>query len=196
MIRLFAIFSISALLAACASAPREQFYSLNAPALISSSSSAKPLLVVAQVTMPELVNRPQLVVHEGANQVILLEQQRWAAPLPSLFSQSLAGHLQAAMPTWQLALRQQHANLDAERQKRWTLWLDVNNFALRAKQEVQLSSSWSVRNSEGKTVHSAQTSLQQACAGCESAALIAAQENLLKQLAQEIALVALRLNVQ
>ncbi len=188
-------------LAACASPPRESFYTLNAPALNRSEvaqhpASAKPLLVVTEVTMPEIVNRPQIVVHESANQVVLLEQQRWAAPLQSLFSLALAGHLQSKLPQWQLALRQQHANMAAPQQHRWTLWLDVNNFALQARQGVQLSAHWSIRNGEGKTVHSAQTSLQQACAACDNSALIAAQENLLKQLAQEIADVSLRLNAQ
>lgn len=182
---------LSMCIAGCSSAPREQFYTFGAPSL-ANGEAGSPLLVVAQVSLPEAVDRPQIVIREAQNQVSLLEQQRWASSLQNQLTQALAGYLQAALPQWQLALRQQHANREAK----WTLWLDVHNFELSTKQGTRLEVSWSLRSSDGKQQHKAQASIQQACVSCDTAALVAAQEKAIAQLAKEISTAALRLNAQ
>lgn len=188
---LFLFSALSALVVGCGTAPREQFYTLNAPSL-ANGEAGSPLLVVAQVSLPEAVDRPQIVIREAQNQVNLLEQQRWASSLQSQFTQALTGHLQAALPQWQLAARQQHANREAK----WTLWLDVHSFELSAKQGTRLEVSWSLRSSDGKQAHKAQSSLQQACVACDTTGLVAAQEKAIAQLAKEISVVALRLHTR
>lgn len=175
-------------LSACGTPPREQFYTLNTPAL-SSGKAGSPLLVVAQVSLPEMLDRPQIVVRNGEHQIQLLEQQRWAEPLKSNFSAALAGQLQAQLPDWQLAMREQHSSRDAK----WELWLDVQRFDLTPQQSTLLIASWQLRQREGQLSQRGQTSLSEECKGCDIPALIAAQQKAIAKLAQEIAQQAKRL---
>ncbi|MBJ6751227.1 PqiC family protein [Geomonas anaerohicana] len=87
---------VAALLLAsgCSRSPRVAFYTLtpltSAGAVQQNFSSA---VAVGPVTIPELVNRPQLVVRQAPNRVDVLESHRWAEPLkneiPRLLAQDL-----------------------------------------------------------------------------------------------------------
>lgn len=181
--------AISALsLSACGTPPREQFYTLNA-APLTSGKAGSPLLVVAQVSLPEMLDRPQIVLRNGEHQIHLLELQRWAEPLKSNFSAALAGQLQTQLPDWQLAMREQHSSRDAK----WELWLDVQRFDLTPQQSTLLVASWQLRQREGQLSQRGQSSISEECKGCEIPALIAAQQRAIGKLAQEIAHQAKRL---
>jgi uncharacterized lipoprotein YmbA len=89
---------VAVLLAGCASAPPERFYSLSA-GLPSAAASATPRTTLAApayyielpaVTVPQQVARNQLVVTTGAGRVDLLEQERWVSPPSAEISQALS----------------------------------------------------------------------------------------------------------
>jgi uncharacterized protein len=81
------------LLTACAS-PREHLYSLdNSPNEIPAAVSERATVLVGPVNLPELVDRPQLVVRAGAYDIIINEQERWAAPLKEQLPRLLAAEL-------------------------------------------------------------------------------------------------------
>jgi ABC-type transport auxiliary lipoprotein component len=66
-------------LTACAS-PREHLYSLdNSSSEIPTAVRERATVLVGPVNLPELVDRPQLVVRAGAYDIIINEQERWAA---------------------------------------------------------------------------------------------------------------------
>jgi uncharacterized protein len=83
-------------LAGCATAPPERFYSLSSglPAADGARAAQARTVVVAPAAMPDLVDRPQLVLHTGEHEVAILEQQRWAEPLrtsvPRVVAENLA----------------------------------------------------------------------------------------------------------
>jgi hypothetical protein len=86
------------LLSACSlgTSPPERFFTLasEAPAAAPASATvAAYLVVVGPVTIPEIVDRPQLVTSAGANRVEIAEQARWAAPLKSEIPRVIADHL-------------------------------------------------------------------------------------------------------
>ena len=83
-----------ALLNACASAP-ENLYTLEAAsaATIRPLSLEQPSVLVGPVTLPELVDRPQLVVRNGEYGIVLNEQQRWATPLKEALPRVIANEL-------------------------------------------------------------------------------------------------------
>lgn len=126
-----------ALLAACAS-PDPRYYSLAASATSATSAAAAapvaPMapvstpsavttaagtgtaaapaerlwIEVAPVRVPERLNRPQIVVNDGADgQLRLLELDRWSAPLPDELRDALSQRLQTtlgAVDTYQQGL--------------------------------------------------------------------------------------------
>ena len=89
--------------AACGTSPPDNFYTLGdgggggSPAAVA-PSSPRWVIAVGPVAVPELVDRPQLVVRTGAQRVALLESHRWAQPLAQEIATALAGNLNRALP--------------------------------------------------------------------------------------------------
>jgi len=57
-----------------------------------------PVVAVGPLTLPDIVDRPQLVVREGEYAVSVLEQERWAAPLKETLPRVLAAQLSVQLP--------------------------------------------------------------------------------------------------
>jgi len=97
-----AIMSV-ALLCACAS-PRERLYTLIGSEPTPAEAPSPALHVaVGPVTIPDAVDRPQLVVRESPTRLRALEQERWAEPLreavPRILAESIGTQLRSAKVT-------------------------------------------------------------------------------------------------
>ncbi|NGZ85889.1 PqiC family protein [Duganella aceris] len=81
-----------ALLAGCASAPPERFYSLSNGMGVTEAKAPRAAyyIEVPAVTVPQQVARNQLVVSTGAGRIDLLEQERWSSPPASEIGQALS----------------------------------------------------------------------------------------------------------
>ncbi len=78
------------LLGACA-VQADHFYDLRVlPAQPPATRAEQPLYVRLDVTIPALVDRPQMLLGTGADGVAVLEHERWAAPLSDLVASTLA----------------------------------------------------------------------------------------------------------
>ncbi len=87
----------------CAS-PREHLYTLDAssselpPSVLSPVAMERPTVVVGPISIPQLVDRPELVVRESVYTVATIEQERWAAPLKEALPRLMAVEMQRRMP--------------------------------------------------------------------------------------------------
>jgi len=89
----FAIAVTVAALAGCAS-PKATFYTLSSQPPAESTAPAMPVTVlIGSVTVPDLVDRPQIVVRTSANQVTIDEFARWADSLKSQIPRVIAADL-------------------------------------------------------------------------------------------------------
>ncbi|WP_277998131.1 PqiC family protein [Paraburkholderia terricola] len=89
----FAIAVTVAALAGCAS-PKATFYTLSSQPPAQSTAPAMPVTVlIGSVTVPDLVDRPQIVVRTSANQVTIDEFARWADSLKSQIPRVIAADL-------------------------------------------------------------------------------------------------------
>ena len=80
-------------LGGCGSSPAP-FYRLKADTTLTTMGNSVPLYVVVDpVTIPGLVDRPQIVVSLAGNQVWPNEFQRWAEPLKGNIQRTIAGNL-------------------------------------------------------------------------------------------------------
>jgi uncharacterized protein len=81
---------VSSLLTACASQP-DHFYTLNPlPDGAHTALVAAPLHVILTVTIPVVVDRSEMVLTTSSNAILVLDHERWAAPLSDQVSQTLA----------------------------------------------------------------------------------------------------------
>jgi uncharacterized protein len=78
------------LLCACATSRPDHFYILSAqPQAAAQPTTAPTTPVVLKVTLPSLVDRPEMILNTSADGVAVLEHERWGAPLPDLVVQTL-----------------------------------------------------------------------------------------------------------
>ena len=79
------------------SSPRAHFFSIDEDIAQSQSFIAdRAILLINPINLPAEVDRPQIVVRDGPDQILISEQERWAAPLkeslPRLIATQLGQH--------------------------------------------------------------------------------------------------------
>lgn len=90
---LLPVLLLAAIFAGCASRTAD-FYTLSVEAPADSGRPAATFsVVVGATTVPELIDRPQIVVRGGTNQVDIDEFARWAEPLKNQIPRVIAGDL-------------------------------------------------------------------------------------------------------
>ncbi len=128
-------------LAACASPGRERFYTLDAPEPAAVAEGA-PSVAVVSVTVPDLVDRPQIVVRAGPNQVGISEQARWAEPLRGAIARVVAANLASGLGA--RVAPQRGADAD------YRVTLDVQRFESTLGDGVLIDAVWSVAPKSGE----------------------------------------------
>jgi uncharacterized lipoprotein YmbA len=96
LLQLLSLAAIGTCLASCSSGPIERYYRLDSAVMPGSASPDTPVAVsdspgrasgsereirLIVVAIPESIDRPQLVMQRGPNELQLLEFDRWAEPL-------------------------------------------------------------------------------------------------------------------
>lgn len=129
------------LLAGCATSPASKFYTLS-PVQVAEPSKAVDRVVIAfdPVSVPELVDRPQIVSRLGANRVSIDEFARWAEPLKRQIPRVLAADLAQLIPGAIVSTYPQRTDESAYR-----VSVDVQNFDSSMDGTVMLVVIWSVR---------------------------------------------------
>jgi len=177
---------LALLLGACASAPPVRYFTLQGPvaepcarAPTAGEAVARSVQLV-RVSVPDVVDRPQLVFRTGDNTLSVNEYARWAEPLKSTLSSLLASELTQALGCVPVVLRSTGIEDTA-----WKLSVDVWRLEARPGQFVVLEAVWSLRGS-GKAF-SRRSLVQEAVAGESLEATVAAQSRAVAGLARDIA---------
>lgn len=171
-----------ALLAGCASPP-SRFYTLSAGSPAGAATMAPTSIAIDRVSIPAAVDRPEIVVTSGPNQVALQEFERWAAPLEDEIARVVAGNLGrllgAAQVTW--------ADAAAAREAAWRVGIEVQQFDSTPGVAADLTAVWSLRRrADGHTL-GGRTSARVPVAGAGYDALAAAHSEALARLSQDLA---------
>lgn len=163
-----ALVVLALVIAGCATPPRERFYTLNAPEPPVAAAEA-PSVAVGPVSVPEMVDRPQFVVRTTANEVVIVEQARWAEPLKGAIARVVAANLAA-----ELGMRVGARN-DAD----YRVTLDILRFDSGPDQAVLIDAAWTISGPKGRRTgrsvvqQKTTTKFYDAVAAAQSAALAA-----------------------
>ena len=83
--------SLAGLLCACVAHQADHFYILSPQPQGGSPPRSMPITAVTlKVAVPSLVDRPEMILNTSADGIVVLEHERWAAPLPDLMTETLA----------------------------------------------------------------------------------------------------------
>lgn len=159
-------------LTGCSHAPRITYYSFEAtakPAAATAPPVAKkerPSVSIESVTLPELVDRPQLVQRINATRIDILEFHRWAEPLKSSISRRLAENLSLALDSERVSIYPQNVGNDAE----YRVFVDFHRFEFDAS-SVTVDAQWRIRSAHDGRVREGrvQSHLPTGGAGYEAA---------------------------
>lgn len=180
-------------LAACASAPLH-YYTLVAPETVgaaaqpAASDAALPFAVLP-VSVPAQVDQPQLVVRDGAQRVLLLNGERWIAPLADELRSALAADLARELGS------QNTTGLPDNGAPGLRIKLEVQQFDSWPGSHALLAGTWSVRVVHGKGPDAAPQALTCASSvrvpvGTGYAALVQGHQRAVAMLAARVATVA------
>jgi uncharacterized lipoprotein YmbA len=180
-----AAYVLLALGAGCASPP-SHLYTLSSAATstVNVDRTSSPLyVVVGPVSIPAIVDLPQIVVRTSPNQVTVDEFNRWASPLQSNIVHVVAANLITILGTPRVGLFQQSQNTDAD----YRVAIDVQTFESAPGEAATLSALWTVhRINDGKT-ESGRTAVREPSPQQGYDALVAAHSRALARLSQDIA---------
>jgi uncharacterized protein len=172
-------------LAACASAPKENYYTLAAVAP-ERPASGSPLsgagVTVVTTGLVESVDRAQLVVRVSETRVQILEQQRWAEPLKSAIPRVVAANLARELGSARVTSQSYSPLGDTA----YRVALDVQRFDSTGE-EAALEIAWSIRRVQGNAVTSGRSSVIERADGGGYEALVAAHSRALGTVSHEIA---------
>jgi uncharacterized lipoprotein YmbA len=174
----------------CASPPA-QFYTLNSVPVVrmSQSEESSPIAIAFDpVTVPEFVDRAQLVSRRTENRVFIDEFARWADPLKVQIARVLAADVARFVPAATVSTYPQRSDAEA-----YQVTVDVETFDTSMGDMVTIAASWSVKSTtngariKGRTVVREFVSAQ----GYES--IVKAHSRALASVASDIATATLSL---
>ncbi len=174
--------ALAALATGCATTPASRFYTLSAAAAPARTSSNLSL-TVGPVSVPAVVDRPQIVVDMGANQVRLEEFNRWAAPLSENIARVVADNLARMLGTPRVNLLAQTSSADAD----YRAAVDVQSFQSAPGKAATLDAIWFVRRTADGKVETGRTTVRETVQENGYDALAAAHSRAIARLSQDIA---------
>ena len=183
--RLCALCALAVLAAGC-STPTSRLYTLSrapAPAAPAVAPMPNVTVVVGPVSIPAIVDLPQIVVSTGANSVALDEFNRWASPLQSNISRVVAENLVTLLGTPRVSQFQQSLNLDAD----YRVAIEVQSFDSAPGDAATLNAVWVVRRTKDGKAQTGRTSVREPSGAAGFDALAAAHSRALARMSQEIA---------
>ncbi len=187
-----ALGTVAVFAAGCGSAPAH-FYTLNAtakPADASAAKSSNLSVVVGPVSIPSIVDQPQIVVSTGPNEVLLDEFNRWASPLTNDIARVVAEDLVAILGTPHISLFQQSLAANAG----YRVAVEVQRFDSAPGDAATLSAAWIVRRTRDGKAEAGRTTVREPASGAGFDALAAAHSRALARMSQDIADVILALD--
>jgi uncharacterized protein len=169
------------LAAGCASTPSTRFYTLSVAAAPAATSSQLSM-VVGPVLVPAVVDRPEIVVTTGPNQVRLDEFNQWASPLQNSIARVVAENLVGMLGTPRVILSAQALSADAD----YRAAIEVQRFESLPGESAMLDAVWRVsRTKDGKS-QIGRTTVRETVQGNGYDALAPAHSRGLARLSQDI----------
>lgn len=171
----------AATLVACGAPIKERFFTLSSGEVPQGTGAAAYSVAVGPVSVPELVDRPQLVVRTGANEVMIAEQSRWAEPLKSEIPRVIAGNL-AQLLNARVSAYPQNTGSDAD----YKVTVDVQRFDSTLNDAATVEALWTVRPVKG-AAKSGRAVVREATGGPGYDALVVSHGRALAMVSRDIA---------
>jgi uncharacterized lipoprotein YmbA len=177
-------FVMAIVLAGCASSSPSHFYTLSSSGHPAGMPQTDCYVSVGPISVPSVVDRPQIVVRTGPNQVFIDEFERWASPLKEDILRVVAENLVSALGTSQVTVFSQSTAADAS----YRVLIDILRFESEPDRAATLDALWTVNSRKAGESRRTRTTITEPTRGSGYAEVIAAHSRALGRLSDEIAL--------
>jgi uncharacterized lipoprotein YmbA len=172
-----------AFLAGCGVTRPARFYILTPVEFSSETTVPGPALGIGPVDFPAYLDRPEIAHRSGDNQLHFADSDRWAEPLKTAFSRTLAENLSVMLPTDQVSLYPWARTTRVDYQ----ISVDVLRFDADASGTVVLVAGWEIIHpDDSKVISRGRHSYSETAGGMIYPAIVAAQSRAIERLAQDI----------
>lgn len=170
-------------LSACgAPAPKEQFFTLSAPVAGVPPTGNAPGVFVGPVSVPEGVDRSQMVLATGPNEVDISDDLRWAEPLRSAIPRVIAEALARDLGSERVMTSPQAAGSRFD----YRVAIEIQRFDSSLTEGATIDALWTVTGPNGVAPRQGATHAHEPLAGSGAAALAAAHGRALAHIAHDI----------
>jgi uncharacterized lipoprotein YmbA len=173
-------------LTGCATSPASRFYIL-VPATADAAMQPADLstaIGVGPVELPKYLNRPQIAVRTGANELVYSETHRWAETLQDNVSDVLAENLGRMVPTDKVSVFPWGRSTAIDYQ----VVAEISRFDADANGNVVLAANWRLYSEASReVVVEKRTVFTEPVGGTDYTDIVAAQSRALTALSREIA---------
>lgn len=170
-------------LSACSwRSPNADFYVMNSRNL-SKISDKYVSAAVARVKVPDMLDKPQMVVYnEHSDKVQILEFERWAETLPDILQNTVTNDLIAYLPNSYI----KPTYLDSSTAQ-YSINIEINRLETYLGDKVILTAWWQIYNNSGSLVKRSQGEYMAPMQGTDINASVNAQSNVVHQMSHQIA---------
>ena len=142
------------------STPKTEFYTLSSISQTQTDTKPKTAgqtvsIGIGPVTVPEVLDRPQIVTRTGPNTLQIDEFHRWAGRLDDDFARVVAQNISQMLATEQVAVFPWDVSFDP----RYQITLNIMRFEGRWGKDVLLEVFWKIIDSQKQTALSVQKSV-------------------------------------
>ena len=171
------------LMAGCVSSPTVRFYRLDPVELsYQSDTGAGAILALGPLSLPDYLQRPQLVRRDRGAEMLVDEFNRWAEPLDEQVSRIIAANVDGLADDVVVVLSTRRTVTPDYRMFATVLRFDADTDGL-----VELVIQWGITAAEGATVVSPRTSRYQTRTAADDAgAMASAMSELLAQFSRDV----------
>ena len=173
-----------AAVAGCGTPAKLNYYTLSSQQVPPAAATSRPLNVfVGPITIPEAVDRPQMMMRVDANQVELVDLDRWAEPLKSAIPRLVADTLTRELAASTVMTSRQSATLTFD----YRVAIDVQRFDFSAGDGAVVDALWTIRNAKNDTPLSGRSEAREPAGSRDPQAMAASQSRALEKVARDIA---------
>ena len=174
---------LAAALAGCATrSPPTELYTLAPMAALAAAPAPVPSVAVSGVTLPDHLNRREIVTRPGPHRVEVAELHHWAGALDRAVGEVVAENLSRRLPGARVIAEPWPAAPGSD----YTLSLRLRRFEGALGGEAKLDAQWTLRAAGGAPLLEAFRA-SEPVDGPDYEALVAAQSRLLGRLSEDIA---------
>jgi uncharacterized lipoprotein YmbA len=166
----------------CGTTPPSHFYTLSANAKPAPASSSLAVSV-GPVSVPAVVDRPEIVVRVNPNEVRPDEFNRWASPLQDNLGRAVAENLVAMLGTPYVTVFPQSEAVGAD----YRVAIQVQAFESAPGESATLDAVWTVRQAKDGKFQTGRTTVRETTQRKGYDALAAAHSRAVAALSQNIA---------